>query len=285
MTIIQNNANVEAIGKEAARRWGLRDEHGSAGDANAICALVYADRTMTFTANVQRKDSVETFDFDVKSLATPLFNNDGTKDTKAMSARTDALLLKLFGIEERTNAINTSLARCIKSAVYLIDAVADVELDALIGFKDADGKDVPGIVSMKAAKLVVPYGLVMKAPAEDASDNDKAVYEVMKEKPLVLDGKNGASLAELGKRANPPKAKRAAGDSDKGNDQGASFAGSLEFVRAIVQQNSNPDADESEVALSDELRRNLFALAQDIAAYFAIDPLEDAEVEGERAAA
>jgi hypothetical protein len=124
--------------------------------------------------------------------------------------------------------------------------------------------------------LVVPEGAIFAEPAEDADDEVKSRYAKMIDEPRTLNGKDKASLAELGRRANPPKVERAAGGNGAG-EKGASFIGSLHFVRAIVQQNANPNADESDIALSDDVRRELFALAQDIAAYFAIDPLESEE--------
>ena len=272
MTAINNNtANVLNIGSEAARRWTLSSTHGEAGDANAIVALVYAERMLTFTATVERKkeDTTEQFDFSVLDLATPLYNNDGSKDTRAMAARTLALSSRLFGIEELTNAIKTRLARSIKAAVYLINAL-----------KHLSDEELQEAVCIKGGKLVAPYGLVKPAPAEDASDNEKIIYEAMKDKPLSLDGKDGASLAELNKRAAPPKATRAAGEN---KSDGASFNASLAFVSAIVSQQINEEADETEIALSNEQRRALFALSQHIAAYFAADPIEEEELQSEAA--
>jgi hypothetical protein len=123
--------------------------------------------------------------------------------------------------------------------------------------------------------LVVPEEAVFAAPAEDADDEVKARYEASRNLPRTLNGKDKASLAELGRRANPPKATggNTGGRDEKGKEQ--TFVASLAFVRAIVQQNSNEQADESEVGLSEAIRRELFGLAQDIAAYFAIDPMED----------
>jgi len=261
-----NTAETFALGKEAARRWNLSSEHGEAGDANAIVALVHGQRVLTFDATVERKgsDTVESFDFDVLSFANPYWNADGSKDTRKMAARTAALASRLFGIEEMNNAIKQRIARTVKIAIYLINALADKTDEELFE-----------AVKLKGNKLVVPNELVRAVPSETASDNEKAIFEAMKGKDCVLDGKDKASIAELSRRANPPKAPRASDDSTKGS----SFNASLDYVTAIVQQQLNPDADEADIALSDEQRRKLFSLAQYVAAYFSADPLEDEEEE------
>jgi hypothetical protein len=279
MTDLNTNASETfQLGKEAARRWNLSAEHGEAGDANAIVALVHAQRVLTFDATVERKkdETAEAFDFDILSFANPYWNNDGTKDTRKMAARTAALASRLFGIEDVTNAVKQRLARTVKIAIYLLNelrGMSDKEL--LHGYQDENGKDIAPAVTLKGNKLVVPYHLVKAEPSEDASDNEKAFFEAMRGKPLVLDGKDKASIAELSRRANPPKAERAA-TSNKAD--GASFNGSLKFVRAIVAQQLNEQSEEADIALNSEQRRELFALAADIAAYFAADPLDETDI-------
>lgn len=270
MTIKTNTQETFHFGKEAARLWGLSIERGEAGDANAILALVHAQRTVSFDATVERKgeQSQETFEFDVLSFADPYWNNDGSKDTRKMAARTAALALRLFDISEVTNAIKQRLSRSIKCAIYLLNACSHMADDELFA-----------AITLKGNKLVVPNELVRVEPSETASENEKAIYEAMKGRPLILDGKDKASLAELSRRANPPKANRAAGEN---KDNGASFNTSVKFVTAIVQQQLVETDDENavaDVALSDEARRELFKLAQYISAYFSADPLEDTEQE------
>lgn len=262
-----NNVNsIREFGIEAARRWTLSNQHKEAGDANAIVALVQADRCMTFNATVERKkeDTAEEFEFSIVECVEPYWNNDGSKDTRKMAARTSALALQLFGISELTNANKQSLSRCLKAAVYLIVQLRGMTDEQLLE-----------AVTLKNGKLVAPYGLVKAEPKEDASDNDKAIFEAMKDKPLVLDGKDGASLAELGRRANPPKTNRAAGEQ---KDKGASFTASLSYVSAVVAQWNNPDG-ESDAAPSKEIERQLFQLAQQIASYFEANPIGEEEEE------
>lgn len=272
MTNKQENPNTNmnetiTLGREAARFWNLSVKHGDSGDAHAIVALVHAERTVTFTATVERKkeDTVEEFDFDILSLATPYYNNDGSKDTRKMAARSLALANRLFGLEELSNAIKTRLARCIKIATYLIKSLAALSDEQLVE-----------AVRIEKGKLVVPYGLVAPEPAEDASSKDKAVFKAMQNDSIALDGKDGMSIAELSRRANPTKANRAASND---TTNGASFNASVSFVTAIVQQQLNETADESDVALSSEQRRALWTLAQNIASYFQNDPLEEEEAQ------
>jgi hypothetical protein len=265
-TNITNSAETFQLGKEAARRWNLSAEHGDAGDANAIVALVHAQRVLTFNATVERKkdDTAEQFEFDILSFSEPYWNNDGSKDTRKMAARTACLAERLFGITDITNATKQRIARTVKCAVYLLNACSKMTDEELFA-----------AIALKGNKLVVPYDLVKAEPSEDASDNDKAFFAAMKGKPLVLDGKDKNSLAELSRRANPPSANRAAGE-DK--TKGASFTASLHYVTAIVQQQMNTEADESDIALSSDARRELFKLSQYIAAYFAADPMEEDEL-------
>lgn len=263
------NTTVE-IGKEAARLWNLSIERGDQGDANAIVALVHAQRFVTFTATVERKNGsepiMEDFDFSVVDCANPYHNNDGSKDVRKMAARTAALALRLFGISELSNAIKTRLARCIKSAVYLINSLASLGDDELLES-----------VRVQAGKLVIPYGLVSDEPKEDASAKEKLAYAKLADMPISLDGKDGMSLAQLGKRANPPKANRAAGEQ---KDKGASFGASIDFVTAVVRQWNQPDA-ETDSAPNRELEQKLFALSQEIAAYFVANPVAEDELRSE----
>lgn len=267
MTQNTNATQTFELAREAARRWRLAGEHGDAGDATAVVALVHADRTLEFDATVERKkdETEERFSFSVRDMAEPYWNNDGSKDTRKMAARTACLASRLFGIEEMDNAIKQRIARTVKIAIYLLNSCSEMSDEELFN-----------AVTIKSGKLVVPHQLVRPEPKEDASDNEKAIYEAMRGKPLVLDGRDKASLAELGRRANPPRADRAAGEN---KESGASFNASLRFVSAIVHQQLDESAQESEVALNTEQRRELFKLAQAISAYFAADPLEDEEVQ------
>lgn len=264
MSVITNNDAAITFGKDAAKNWATAQSKGDAGDALATCALYLAHYTMTFTATVSRKgsDIDETIDFTVADLASPLFNADGSKDIKAMAARTATLAKRVFEIDTLNNAIKTRLSRCIERAIYLANAIGDVD-------------DFADKVTIKANKLVVPYGLVHEAPVEGVdSDNDIAVHDAMKDKLVSLDGKNGNSLAELSKRARPKATPRAA---TAPANKGDSLVESVKFVHAIMLQQIDPAADETDVALSSDLRRMLFDLQVTLGAYFVADPIEGEE--------
>lgn len=266
MSVITNNEAAITFGKDAAKNWATAQSKGDAGDALATCALYLAHYTMTFTATVARKgsDIDETVDFTVADLATPLFNADGSKDIKAMAARTATLAKRVFEIDTLNNAIKTRLSRCIERAIYLANAIGDVD-------------DFADKVTIKANKLVVPYGLVHEAPVVGVdSDNEIAIHDAMKDKAVSLDGKNGNSLAELSKRARPKATPRAAAATDD-KSKAASLAESVKFVHAIMLQQIDPSADETDVALSSDLRRMLFELQTTVAAYFTVDPIEGEE--------
>jgi hypothetical protein len=270
MTTLNNNANAVSLGMQAAAKWNSSQNAGDAGDALAITAMYYAARTMSFSATVERKKEgvTETVDFDLDDLASPLYNADGSKDTKAMAARTLAMANKLFGVTTLSNAMKQRIGRSLKAALYLSQRHALMDDDAYFA-----------AVVMKGSKVVVPYAAVHASPAVDASDNDKAVYEAMSDKACTLDGKNGASVAELLRRANPPKATRAAGDS---KDEGATLKGSVQYVHAVMLQQIAA-TDECDIALGEERRKELYALMTTLTAYFAADPVEVA-AKGKKAA-
>jgi hypothetical protein len=283
---ISNNANVSELGRKAAEQWTIAGSAGDGGDAIATHALYLAAFTMTFKAEVNRgskaEPEIEVVEFELADVRNDPRNNDGTVDMKLKSARTVAIAETVFGISELDNAIKQRLGRAVKMALYLWDRYQKEE-------------DFASLVSTRTVKtrhggrdkmttcLVVPNEAIYPEPAEDADEEDKARYQQLRRTPKTLNGKDKASLAELGKRANPPKAQRAAGENK--TDKGATLLASIAFTRAIVQQNANSDADESEVGLSETLRRELFALAQDIAAYFAVDPMEDENEEEQKQAA
>jgi hypothetical protein len=279
-----NNTAARDIGIRAASNWNDAAKYGDGGDALATHALFIAARTMTFTALVNRgtksEPEIEEVSFDLSDMPNDPFNKDGSVDGKLKSARTVAVAQSVFGYEELDNALKQRLARAVKMALYLSNLYASDDDETYFARVSTRQVKVtrPGGANMSTC-LVVPEGAIFAAPADDADEEVRNRYVKMIDEPRTLNGKDKASLAELGRRANPPKAPAAGNKGKSTTDRGASFIGSLDYVRAIVQQNANPNAEESDVALSDEVRRKLFALAQDIASYFAIDPLEDSEEE------
>lgn len=267
---ISNNTVATELGAKAAQAWDKSASSGDAGDALAINALYLASRTMTFTAEVERKkeDIIEKLDFDFNDWMTPLFNADGSKDTRAMAARTSAVVLRVFGMTEVNGATRVRIERTKKIADYLAKRHAFMEDDAYAT-----------AVTMKGNKLVVPHAAVHTEPKPDASDNEIAIYDAMKDKPCTLDGKNNASLAQLGRRATPPKETRHA---TVATDKGNSLNASVDYLTAIVRQLNSVDA-ECEVALDNAMREKLYFLVNGLATYFEADPIEG-ELEARKAA-
>ncbi len=83
------------------------------------------NRTVTLTAQIERKGSeiVETKDFTLSSLVTPLFNADGSRDDIAMSARSAAVAKTIFGIVELDNAIKQLHPPLCSDCVVSFDAL------------------------------------------------------------------------------------------------------------------------------------------------------------------
>lgn len=280
MTELSNSQLVSEIGRKAATAWNEAAKYGDGGDALATHALYIASRMVTFEALVNRgtkaEPEIETIAFDFLEYDVEPRNNDGTVDTKLKSARTAAIAEHVFGLVDLDNASKQRISRASKMALYLARKYADDDDETFLARVSTRQMQVQraGGKSMTTC-LVVPEGAIFAEPAEDADDEVKNRYKKMIDEPRTLNGKDKASLAELSRRANPPKATRAAGEN---KSSGASLEASIDFVTAIVLQNSNPDADESDVALSPALRRKLFVLSQQIAAYFVSDPLEDEEM-------
>lgn len=288
MTISNNTLAVE-IGRKASTAWNEASKYGDGGDALATHALYIAARTDTFEAIVNRgtkaEPEYETESFTLSELSNEPRNNDGSVDGKLKTARTVAIAQHVFGVEELDNAFKQRLGRAIKMAMYLANLyVADEDEDyfARVSTKTMQVSRSTG--KTMTTCLVVPREALIAEPAEDADDIEKENYNNRRNEKTPLNGKDKASLAELSRRAAPKKETHKGADSKK-SDQGASFVASIDFVNAIVMQNANPEADESDVALSNDARRKLFTLAQSIAAYFAIDPLEEESEEAEQVAA
>lgn len=275
----QNNTLAIEIGRKASTAWNEASKYGDGGDAMATHALFIAYRTMTFNAQVNRgtkaEPEIEHVSFDLAEYDVDPHNNDGTVDTKLKAARTVAVAEQVFDLSDLDNASKQRISRASKMALYLARKYADDDDDtyfARVSTRSVHVQRAKG-KSMTTC-LVVPEGAIYAEPAEDADDEVKRRYKKMVDEPRTLNGKDKASLAELSKRANPPKATRAAGDN---KDKGATLVASIDFVTAIVMQNANPEADESDVALSNEVRRKLFKLASEIANYFTLDPMEEDE--------
>ena len=263
-----NSAQVSAIGKNAVVRWTEGDKQTKAGDACGIYAILAAQYTMTFDAVVERKkeETSEAISFDVLDLLddSKWIAADGKNDRVKKSAAMEAVLGTLFGITDASNAQKQAIfQRCLPTAGYVVKALAlksFEELSELVTLETVNDIEM----------LSLPRFLVNEEPGEDASKNEKALYEATKNVPVQLDGSTGNSVATLRERAKPkrqPKAPVAA------VDKGTSLLGSIKQVATVVAEWNNADAT-TDLAPNEEMRQQLFALAQTIAAYFSADPLD-----------
>jgi hypothetical protein len=277
-----NNPAI-VIGRKAGTMWQEASKYGDGGDALATEALYQAQRMLTFHAVVHRagEDIEERFEFDVTDLANPIIASNGKRDNKAMTARTVAVAEQLFGFAPDTagtgknaapklsNAMKQRIDRAADMAIYLINRHADMEDKDYLVRRDC--KDT------MTTCLVVPYGAVVPEPAKDADEDDVRRYRKLADEPQTLDGspigKIRASLAELKRRATPATDGRGGG-ANAPRDKGKTFLASVDFIAAVVKQQLDPNADETDIALSDDVRRKLFDLQMSIAAYFDDDPLE-----------
>lgn len=257
MTITNTNQAME-YAKTAGNAFVSAEKNDAKGEAYAIAALVASWDSFELSYTVERKK--DEYDAPVTILVSQVmdktFNRDGTEDKKATGARKLALAKQLFGIEEPSNAHLSKINRALMAARYLVHHKADV--------------------TIKAGKLTIPYGLVEAAPKDNASSKAKLQYEMMKDKPVSLDGKEGMSLSALRARATAqfPVNKRASRTNTK--DTGTTLVASIKLVRATLESQL-ADNGESNVALTDSLRRELYMLTQSAAAYFAADPIGDIE--------
>jgi hypothetical protein len=253
---------------EAGRAWTRAGENNAKGDALATVALVSIWSTFEFSYSVQRAndETDEPRTIQLSQMFEELKNENGSTDTRAVNARFNTLSRVLFGISEPTNAQAQSIRRSLLCARYLVQQGAEV--------------------SIKGSKLVVPYSAVTAAPKADASDNDKTLYEAMKDKPLALDGRKGASLSELRNRAAaafPTKKRPAKTKQEPSREE--SMSASIAYLNSCLEHINDPSAKEADIALSSARRVELFKLANQIAAYFSSDPIEENEEKEEKKAA
>jgi hypothetical protein len=267
-TELKNEPNAFQQAIEAGRAWQRAGENNAKGDALAIVALcaVWSEFEFTYTVGRANDEKDEPRTIKLAQMFEEIKSENGSNDTRAINARFNTLSRVLFGISEPTNAQAQSIRRSLLSARYLVQQGASV--------------------SLKGTKLVVPYASVTPAPKADATDNDKELFNAMKDKPFVLDGRKGASLSELRNRAAaafPTKKRPAKAKQEASREE--SMAASIAFLNTCLEHINDPKASEAEIALSTARRMELFKLASQIAAYFSSDPLEETEQKEEKKAA
>jgi hypothetical protein len=282
-----NNLNTRFVdlGRRASAQWLDASVKGDGGDALAVEALYVAARTATFTAVVNvgtaAEPIMENHDFELLDLETDPRNGDGSVDGKLKTARVNAVADKVFGITDMDNAFKQRLRRAVQLSLYLTKRHAGMDDEAYFAAVTTRTVKVKHAGSEKMTTcLVVPYGAIYSPPAEDADEEDKASYQRNKDAAQTLHGRDKASLNELRRRANPPKATRDSNGSRE-QDAGRSFNQSIDFVTAIVAQ-CLVENGECDVALNKEQRIKLFQLQSNIASLFVADPLSDEEQEATR---
>lgn len=276
---LPSNNDVSAIGAKAVERWENAETQKGAGDANGIFAVLNAHFTMTFDFVVQRKkeDTSESYSCSILDYLNEGMwkHSDGTNDSSKKSAAVVAICQKLFGIADPTPALKQSIfRRCIPAAAYILRELPEVtELHQLLELVSLDtveiGKTKDGL-PISVEMLSLPRHLILDAPKEDASKNEKLMFEATKGVPIQLDGSQGNSIKTLAEKAAP---KRAASAPAAKPDAGATLVTSVALVSSVLKGWNDPEA-ETELAPNNAMRTALWSLAQDLAAYFAAYPAE-----------
>lgn len=255
---MNNVQDIASIGRKAVTLW----KSGDKGDALAIYALSQAWFTMTFNAKVTNGKTgvVEdecSFDLEEYCNVTPM-NENHTKNTKLMNARTHAVIFKLFGIETKdvTPAHKQRIQRAVSAVQNLVR----------LGYTETD------ITLSRRNNLCVPYQVMHDEPDEKATDNQRKLYNAMCGESHEIDSTKGNSLAELSRRVAPViKREAATGNGEKGS----SFIASIKLVNSVMQRLMDENAPEDMPAPDDTMRAEMFSLQATLAKYFAADPMEE----------
>lgn len=255
------NTDIQSLGAKAVDAWKSSERNGAKGDALSIVALFEAYHTLTFVARVHDKkghlESETSFDLSDYIDERGVTKLDGTKDKKLVGARLEAIAEKVFGVKQPDQNLKNRILRSLKSVGYL-----------------ASRFDIDDVKLSKRNELMIPYVALHDAPDADAGTNEIKKYEIMSDQLIALDGKEGNTLAALSRKANPPK-KREVNQTDAKIDQGQAFTSSIKFALAMMPRIIGTEEDGSEFTASEELRKTMFELQTQLAAYFDIDPIEE----------
>jgi hypothetical protein len=274
MTTELNNApDFASIGRMAVNDWQSADKSNGKGDARAIYALFLAYQTATFTAVIQTKgEPDETFSFDLREYieTEPKANANGTRNIKAVAARTNAVAEKVFGIAKPDNAFKQRMQRAIKVVAFFV----------------REGFDESNVSLNKRGELVVPYVAMHDEPKEEAGEKALKQYRAMEGETINLDGKDGDSIAELTRRATPKKERtaNATGDTSKG----AAFVASVVMVKNTMRAIMAVDGDDAKAdgvpSPNEAVRKEMYDLLSVLTSYFQADPLSDKKADKNKAA-
>lgn len=269
MTAQETNANFADLGRKAAEAWRVGDREHGKGDALAVYALFNAHFTKTFQCKVLDKKGntilEDTFELEDYISRKGCVKADGTRDNKLLNARTNAVALEVFGLQEAqvTNAIKQRIQRALSVVAYFIRM----------------GYDETNVELSRRNELMVPYPAMVSPPGDSASTNEQTRYKAMEGERIALDGKEGMTLAALNRRANPPVERHATVDSGNKADRGAEFVASVKFTRNILSKFMDENADDDMPALNSDARNALWELQTVLASYFEADPFEEEKKE------
>ena len=268
---IENTVDVADLGKKAVGLW----RQGDKGDAVATYCLWLAHHQITFQANVtDKKGSIlETITFDLHDMNRhsanyrDCRNEDGSRNIKAVNARTVEVASRIFGLAEPTVAQKQRIDRA---------------LELVAGFERLN-LPLEAISLSNRNELVVPYVVMNAEPDPDkATTNEINAYERLRDSDTALDGKAGQSLANLKRRLSPPKAKGA--DQNKSTDRVVSFVNSVKFVSTVIVARNDESGDDKAAddipAFSGAIKSDLWNLYQSLGAYFEADPMSEEQEEG-----
>lgn len=266
MTDTIENNDVSQLGQKAVSLW----KQGDKGDAVATYCLWIAHHQVTFQALVKDKKghTVETLTFDLHDMNRhsanyrDCRNEDGSRNVKAVNARTIEVASRIFGLAEPTVAQKQRIDRA---------------LEIVAGFERLN-LNMEDVTLSNRNELVVPYVVMNAEPDPDkSSTNEMNAYERLRDSYTALDGKDGQSLAALKRRLSPPKAKGA--DDRSSSDRVVTFVNSVKFIGAVMvarnDESGENNAADDIPAFSGQIKSDLWNLYQSLGAYFEADPIEE----------
>ncbi|MCA2555766.1 MAG: hypothetical protein IM525_02960 [Microcystis sp. M43BS1] len=273
---LRNAPEVQEYGKQASAAWSDADKFSTKGDQLAILALFHAFHKVTFSAVVKNRkgETEDVSTFELADLAKEPKNNDGTRDNKMITARTVTIAKEVFGLSEEqvTQSFKNRLSRAMEVVFLFVSLGYTEDQVTLTTKKNAQGR----VVQM----LKLPFTSINKAPEIDSEgkidEEELDHYNRLKDSFVVLDGTKGKTVAELQRRAqaalHPAKSRNAGANATNPQDKGQAFKGSVQSTIAFLHMVLDNE-DESEIAINNELRYQLWELQHMLAQFFDIDPL------------
>ena len=253
---MNTNTNEAAeFGIKAARAWKSSERESKKGAAFAIFALSRAWFGMTFDAMQVSKTGEEKFRhfFTLSDYVNETRKPSDITDKTCAGIRQAAIAGQLFGINdaETLKRVKPLIDLAMKEVAYLIVTCA---------------VDPTEITISKDHNLVVPFVTVADEPSDDASLNDKNSYSSMVGNMVELDGKGSMSLAQLKRKASPPK-DRSSQPATEDQSKNASVVASAKLVTSVLVGFNTSESDLP--AFNKENEAVMWALHMQLVAYFA----------------